>query len=167
MLGSPTRLLKETWARQRPDMDPSDYLFQIYGMRLGQLIEREFDRFCRKTFRLSGADARILIVLKRSSSSHAPKPAELAETQMMTTGAITKQLVRLEQEGYLERRPQTGEGGGIAIYATAKGLQLADEAMSALVGCPPFADMKHSLSKTERDELARLCERLLLRFEHL
>lgn len=162
---SPTRFIIESWAASRPDLEPADYLFLIHVMRLGRLIERLHDRYCRAEFGLSGAEVNVLIVLRRTQSDHVPRPAELAESQMVTTGAIAKQLDRLERSGHVERAPYTGKGGGVAIFATAKGTELADRAMSAMVSQSPLAAMHRSLTPRERNALARQCESLLMKFE--
>lgn len=51
------------------------------------------------------------------------------------------------------------------MFATEKGLKLADQAMTALVSGSPLSEMKNSLSETERNKLAQLCEKLLIDFE--
>lgn len=163
--GSPTQFIVESWAGARPDLDPSSYLFLIHVTRLGRLIERLHDRFCRAEFGLSGADANILIILRRTQADHAPRPAELAESQMVTTGAIAKQLDRLEGLNYIERRPYRGKGGGVAIFATDRGIELADCAMSAMVGDSPLGAIGRYLTARERDGLAQQCAKLLLKFE--
>lgn len=164
--GSPTRFTVESWAGARPDLDASNYLFLIHIARLGRLIERLHDRYCRAEFGLSGADTNILIILRRTQTDHTPRPAELAESQMVTTGAIAKQLDRLEAMDYIERRPHQGKGGGVAIFATNKGIALADRAMSAMVGESPLGAMGRYLAASERDTLANQCEKLLLKFEN-
>ncbi|HKR91765.1 MarR family winged helix-turn-helix transcriptional regulator [Novosphingobium sp.] len=164
-LGSPTRHVTETWARERPDLDPNDYLFLVHTMRLGQLIERLHDSYARKEFGLSGSDIRVLMILRRSQFQKAPKAAELAEVQMVTTGAMTKQLDRLAGMGLIEKHAHPGEGGGVAVLATQRGLELADQAMTALTNGSPLSEMQRSLSGDERAHLARLCEKLLLDFE--
>lgn len=164
--GSPTHFTVESWAGARPDLDPSAYLFLIHVARLGRLIERLHDRYCRAEFGLSGADVNILIILRRTQTDHAPRPAELAESQMVTTGAVAKQLDRLEGLGYVERKPYQGKGGGVAIFATNKGIDLAERAMSAMVGESPLGAMGRYLSAKERETLVRQCEKLLLKFEN-
>lgn len=164
--GSPTQFIVESWAGARPDLEPSSYLFLVHVARLGRLIERLHDRFCRAEFGLSGADTNILIILRRTQSDHTPRPAELAESQMVTTGAIAKQLDRLEGLAFIERRPHQGRGGGVAIFATDRGVELADRAMSAMVGDSILGAMGRYLTSKERDALARQCERLLLKFEN-
>lgn len=163
--GSPTQFIVESWAGARPDLAPSDYLFLIHVTRLGRLIEKLHDRFCRDEFGLSGADVHILIIVRRIQEDHAARPAELAESQMVTTGAIAKQLDRLERLNYVERRPHFGKGGGVAIVATDRGIDLADRAMSAMVGESALGAMGRYLTKRERDALANQCEKLLLAFE--
>lgn len=164
--GSPTQFIVESWAGARPDLDPSNYLFLIHVARLGRLIERLHDRFCRAEFGLSGADVNIVIILRRTQTDHAPRPAELAESQMVTTGAIAKQLDRLEAMKYIERRAHQGKGGGLAIFATDRGIKLADRAMSAMVGDSPLGAIGRYSTPRERDSLARQCEKLLLEFEN-
>ena len=164
-LGSPTRHVIDTWADERPDLDPNDYLFLVHVMRLGQLIERLHDSFSRKEFGLSGADIRVLMILRRSQFRKYPKAAELAEAQMVTTGAMTKQLDRLAGMGLIEKRAHPGEGGGVAVVATPRGLELADQAMTALTKGSPLSEMQRSLSAEQRAQLAKLCEKLLLDFE--
>lgn len=108
----------------------------------------------------------ILIILRRTQTDHAPRPAELAESQMVTTGAVAKQLDRLEGLGYVERKPYQGKGGGVAIFATNKGIDLAERAMSAMVGESPLGAMGRYLTAKERETLVRQCEKLLLKFEN-
>lgn len=107
-LGSPTRHVVETWAAARPDLNPADYLFLVHIMRLGQLIDRLHDSHCRGAFGLSGADVRVLMILRRSQSLRAPRAAELAEAQMITTGAKTKQLERLESLKLVKKEKPSG-----------------------------------------------------------
>lgn len=164
--GSPTQFIIENWAAARPDLNPSSYLFLIHVSRLGRLIEKLHDRFCRAEFGLSGADVNILIILRRTQADHVPRPAELAESQMVTTGAIAKQLARLEKLNYVERKPHAGRGGGVAIFATASGIELADRAMSTMVGESTLGAMGRLLTAAERNALARQCERLLFEFEN-
>ena len=161
-LGSPTRHAIETWARERPDLDPSSYLFLIHIRRLGQLIERLHDRYSRQRFGLSGPDVHLLIVLRRSQDTQAPSAAELAEAQMVTTSAMAKQLDRLERLKLVKKLSSPDNGNGTAICATEQGLKVADEAMTALTAGSALSEMGRSLSKGDRDTLAQFCEKLLI-----
>ena len=164
-LGSPTRYIVETWARERPDLDPDNYLFLIHIMRLGQLIDKLHDGFSRKEFGLSGADVRVLMVLRRSQGHRAPRAAELAETQMVTTGAMTKQLDRLESLGLISKQILAGEGGGLTVHATHAGMELADRAMTSLVNGSTVSQLSQALPPKDRQHLGDLCERILLYYE--
>lgn len=164
-LGSPTRYIVETWARERPDLDPDNYLFLIHIMRLGQLIDKLHDGFSRKEFGLSGADVRVLMILRRSQAVRAPRAAELAETQMVTTGAMTKQLDRLEGLGLISKQILAGEGGGLTIHATQAGLELANRAMNSLVSGSTVSQLRQALPSIDRKQLGELCEKILLYYE--
>lgn len=164
-LGSPTRHAVATWARERPDLAPEDYQYLVHLMRLGQVIGMLHDRYSRDQFGLGGADIRMLIILRRTQPDHAPNAAELAEAMMITTGAMAKQLDRLERLGLVSRGPSTQERGGIAVYATRRGVEIADQAMTAMVEGPVFSDINQSLSTEDRASLARLCEKMLIDFE--
>ncbi|HJT39784.1 MAG TPA: MarR family transcriptional regulator [Sphingobium sp.] len=164
-LGSPTRYAVDTWAKERPDLDPDDYLFLIHVMRLGQLIDKLHDSFSRKAFGLSGADVRVLMILRRSQAIRAPKAAELAEAQMVTTGAMAKQLDRLEGLGLISKQALEGDGGGLAVHVTEAGLDLADQAMTNLVSGSTVSRLKRALPPVERKRLATLCEAILLDYE--
>ena len=54
------------WKTERPDLDLSDFLFQIYVMRLGRMVDQAYDRMCRARFGISGSDMRVLLALRRS-----------------------------------------------------------------------------------------------------
>ena len=164
-LGNPTQYVEDTWARERPDLDPSEYLFLIHIFRLGRIIDRLNDRFSRQAFGISGPDLRILMILRREQPEHAPRAAELAESQVVTTGAMAKQLSRLEGMGLVERRAMS-DGSGVAVFATEKGIAWADRAMTEMVQSSPLSASTLSLTSTERGRLADLCRKLLNDFEN-
>lgn len=159
-LGNPTEFIEDTWARERPDLDPSEYLFLIHIFRLGRIIDRLNDRFSRQAFGISGPDLRILMILRRQQPEHAPRAAELAESQVVTTGAMAKQLSRLEKLGLIERRMMS-DGSGMAVFATEKGIAWADRAMTEMVRASPLSFSTLSFTAKERDRLADLCRKLL------
>ncbi len=40
-----------SWARERPDLDPLDYLLPIYLIRIGRIVDRAGDQKWKRTFR--------------------------------------------------------------------------------------------------------------------
>jgi hypothetical protein len=80
---------------ERPDLDPTDYLYLIYAQRLGRILDAVDEKQCQKTFGISAAEMRVLFALRRAGPSYALRPTELFRSILVTPGAITKQVDRL------------------------------------------------------------------------
>ena len=84
-------------------------------------------------------------------------PGELADTTMVTSGAVTKRVDRLEAQGYVTRTVSAGDGRSRTIALTPAGRDLIDDLF------PRHVDNERrllaGLSASERDDLARLLEK--------
>lgn len=160
-----TREIANSVARERPDLDPSDYLYLIFLTRLGRILDRVDDQHCRKDFGVSGADVRVLFALRRAGKPYALRPTELFRSLLVTSGAITKQVDRLVAAGLVERRSDPTHSGGFLIHLTKKGVKVADDAFTSLTRASSMSAERSSLSARERDTLATLCEKMLLDLE--
>ena len=112
--------------RERPDLDPSDYLYLVYVQRVGRILEAADDRHCRTEFGISASDMRVLFALRRAGPDYALRPTELFRSLLVTSGAITKEVDRLAALGYVDRLPGAPKSGGFLIRLTAKGKRTAD-----------------------------------------
>ena len=159
------RDIAESWAKERPDLDPLDYLLPIYMVRLGRIAERDGDRIWRKKFTISSPDMRVLLALRRAGGDFSRRPTDLFRALLVTSGAITKSVDRLSASGLVKRQPDPADKGGFLIHLTAKGKKVADEAMTQMARTTVLASSRLSLSKKERELLVGLCERILLDIE--
>lgn len=157
----PTRHLRETWAQARPDIDPADYLFLMHVTRLGRTVDQLDDRYFRSTFGMSGSDMRILFVLRRTAADWAPRPIDLANTLLVTTGAITKQLDRLERRGLVRRIRSRAAANDVLVTATQEGLEIADRGLDRMIDSSPLSAIRDALTKSERIALSDLCQKAL------
>ena len=94
--------IMEQWRDERPDLDPSP--MGVIGRlhRLADALHAEL----RPVFAeagLSDGDFDVLASLRRSGTPYQLTPGELAASTMVTSGAITKRLDRLEEKGYVTR----------------------------------------------------------------
>ncbi len=160
---SQVREIAEALQRERPDLDPVDYLYLIYANRAGRMLESVDDKHCRRDFGISAPEMRVLYALRRAAPSYALRPTELYRTLLITSGAITKQVDRLEKGGYVARQRGPAKSGGFLIHLTAKGLKTADEALSSLAEVGVMTS--NTLSYEERAQLIGLFEKLLVGFE--
>lgn len=120
------------WCSERSDLDLDHFLLAIYFMRLGTIVDRGYDRYCQKVFRISGGDMRLMLALRRSGAPFVKRPTDLFKALLVTSGAITKKVDRLQAAGYVDRLPDPNHAGGFLVQLTRRGLQVVDEATEHL-----------------------------------
>jgi DNA-binding MarR family transcriptional regulator len=152
-------LVREQWEQQRPDLDPSGaeviwrisylhrYLKNIVGKKLGKydLPMWSFD---------------VLAALRRAGPPYQATPTSLCAATMLTSGAMTNRLDRLEDAGLVERLPDPNDRRGILIRLTPKGKELVDKAIE--VRFEQATDAISPLTRTERHQLASLLRKLVI-----
>jgi len=150
-----------SWERERPDLDLSNFLLAICLMRLGRILDDNYDRMCRKSYGISGADMRVLFALRRAGKPFARRPTDLFRALLVTSGAITKQVYRLRRLGYVERLDDPAYTGGALIALTAKGLRAANSATQRLAEDSPIGAGVTHLTASERAAVRRFAEEAL------
>ena len=152
-------LILEQWTRERPDLDCSP--MGIVG-RITQL-QREVFLAQRATFARHGLDAPsfdVLAALRRAGRPYQLTPTALMRTALVTSGAITQRLDRLEEKGQITRERSDADGRAVVVTLTDAGRAALDAALpdhleterKLLDGLPP----------EEREQLASLLRRLLV-----
>ncbi|WP_405826185.1 MarR family transcriptional regulator [Streptomyces sp. NBC_00838] len=119
--------IQREWARERPDVDvrPQGVIGRLH--RLGSYLTEELCVVYRK-YGLGEGDFDVLATLRRAGAPFERAPGELAEHTMVTTGAMTKRVDRLERAGLVSRRASEGDGRGRVVALTAEGRTLIDRA---------------------------------------
>lgn len=149
--------------RERPDLDPDDYLYLLYAQRVGRILDAVDNKHCREEYGVSGADMRVLFALRRAGPPYALRPTELFRSLLVTSGAITKQVDRLAAEGYVDRLPGPANSGGSLIHLTDKGFKAADDALTSLVNSSVLSI--NALTRRERTTILGLLEKMLVDLE--
>lgn len=146
------------WGVQRPDLDVSAMAVIGRLSRSAQLISGEL----RRTFSEHDLDASsfdVLATLRRSAPPHRLTPGELMRSSMVTSGAITQRLDRLQARGLVARTPNELDGRGVLVALTDDGRALIDQAL------PDHIDTENrllaGLSPAQRDALADALRNLL------
>ena len=151
-------LVLEQWGEQRPDLDASPMAVMGRLKRLAQLIDGEL----RRNFAahdLDSASFDVLATLRRSNAEHSLTPAGLMRSSMVTSGAITQRLDRLEARGLVKRSPSETDGRGVLVTLTPAGLDLIDAVLPTHVATEDR--LLRGLSGSERDALAGALRTLL------
>ena len=125
--------LLSSWRAERPDLDLNEFLLGIVMNRMGRMLEGSFDRLCRMNFDISGPDMRVLFALRRIGEPYALRPTDLFRALLVTSGAMTKQVDRLQALRLVERLPDPEYAGGFKVQLTKLGKLVADAATEKMV----------------------------------
>jgi DNA-binding MarR family transcriptional regulator len=157
--------ITQQWKRERPDLDLGDFLLAIYLRRLGRLIESEYERMCQARFGMSAWDMRVLLALRRGGPPHAMRPTDLFEALLVTSGAVTKQVDRLQRRRLVKRLPDPDHGGGFRVQLTERGLEMVDAAVELLAQESAIRPATEKIDKREREAAAHFCLKLIALLE--
>jgi DNA-binding MarR family transcriptional regulator len=158
-------LITGQWRRERGDLELDNFLLAIYLMRLGTIIDRAYDRVCRKEYGISGSDMRVLLALRRSGPPFIKRPTDLFRALLVTSGAITKQVDRLVAAGYAERLADPTHAGGFLVHLTRHGLRVVERAVDRLAKESVLAPAMTQFSATERERGRRFVLSILTALE--
>ncbi len=143
------------WGEQRPDLDVSP--MGLIG-RLHRLGARLHDEL-RPVFAEAGlgdGDFDVLASLRRSGPEHALTPGELCGTTMVTSGAITKRIDRLERAGLVSRTISATDARSRRVALTPQGRRVVDGLLERHVANEHR--LVAGLSADERQQLAELLQ---------
>lgn len=150
------------WAAQRPDL-PAEPMAIV-----GRLVRAERALVPRITeshrrFGLTRESFDVLATLRRAGPPYRLSPTELYRWLMLSSGAITNRIDRLEADGFVERAPDPQDRRGVLVALTDSGKRLIDEAMTDHVRNEER--LISALDAKDRRELSRILRKLLLAFE--
>lgn len=121
--------IQQEWLRERPDVDvaPQGVIGRLHRLA-GHLTEQLCVIYRRHGLQEGEFD--VLATLRRAGEPFERAPGELAAFTMVTTGAMTKRIDRLERDGLVTRRPSRSDGRGRVVALTTAGRQLIDQAFT-------------------------------------
>lgn len=149
----------EQWRKERPDLDVSPMAVLGALSEAANLVSRERLAPVFARFGLQSGEFDVLATLRRSGAPYALTPTALYEATMVTSGAITARLDRLEKAGLIGRAPHPGDRRGVIVQLTPKGKALIDEAVTAHVANEH--QILAGLTQDERETLAALLAKLV------
>lgn len=142
--------IQAAWARERPDVDvaPQGVIGRLH--RLAGHLTAELEIVYRR-HGLSEGEFDVLAALRRAGAPYERAPGELARHTMVTTGAITKRIDRLERDGLVHRRISDADGRGRVVGLTDAGRRVIDDAFTE-----HMANERRLLDMLADDDAARL-----------
>lgn len=120
--------LLNDWKRERPDLDAIPMAIVGRIIQLGRLLEKSAGE-ALKEFDIHYTDLDVLATLRRSGEPYSLTPTELRRSVLITSGAMTALLDRLEMKSLIDRVPHELDGRIKMARLTENGRTLIDSAI--------------------------------------
>jgi DNA-binding MarR family transcriptional regulator len=150
--------LTREWKQERPELDCS--AMEIVGriLKLGKIMEKRAGLALKDT-EVHYTDLDVLATLRRSGKPYELSPKKLMQSVIITSGAMTALLDRLNRLGYIERTNDKNDRRIKRARLTLKGVKIIDKAIEKR-----FEEASNSikdLSLTDKTNLSILLKKLL------
>ena len=150
------------WVDTYSDLDVSAMGIVSRISRISRHIDQKL-QLIFSDFDLVAGEFDVLATLRRSGQHYQLTPTELFSALMLSSGAMTNRLDRLEAAGLIERHPNPDDRRGILVRLTEAGIELMDRAYPAHIANEE--QLVVTLTTSERKILSDLLRKLLLSFE--
>ena len=151
--------LQDDWSDQRPDLDTEamgvvlriQALAKLFGEQTAQSLD---------SHELQWWQYDVLATLRRRGTPFQMPATELAEATMLTSGAMTNRIDRLEEAGLIHRMPDEADRRRVLVQLTPAGLKLIEDAAKSRFQSAD--DAIACLDDEQRNQLNELLRRVLL-----
>ncbi len=116
------------WNRERPDIDVSGMAIIGRLTRLNKVIQNRLNALFA-LHELEFWEFDVLATLLRNGPDQQLTPGQLLESMMLTSGAMTNRIDRLQERGYVDRVKDPTDGRQVLVTLTAKGLAKVEVAL--------------------------------------
>lgn len=149
-------LIKD-WQLERPDLDASPMAVVGRIIHLGGLMKNRANE-ALKDYDIHYTDLDVLATLRRSGKPYRMIPTQLSQLVLLSSGAMTASLNRLEKKGLLNRTSDANDGRVKAVVLSKDGKKIIDNAIQTRF--EEAADSIANLNKRETEQLAKLLKKL-------
>ncbi len=150
--------LQSDWNQQRPDLDPEPMGVVLRIQALAKILGDQTAARLQE-FDLQWWQYDVLSTLRRQGEPFVLAATELADFSMLTSGAMTNRIDRLEEEGLVRRRKDDEDRRRVLVQLTRKGLKLIEGATEARFEAA--MDALDGLNTRQRESLSNLLRLVL------
>ncbi|MBF6065091.1 MarR family transcriptional regulator [Nocardia terpenica] len=145
------------WGEVRPELDvwPTHVIGRV--KRLARVLDRELKTFFAR-YGLEYWEVDVLTTLRRSGGADGLTAGALIKNTMVTSGAITNRIDRMQSRGLVRRTADPHDHRTVRIQLTDEGRALIDEIMPLHVDNE--VRLLQGLSREESDQLGDLLRKL-------
>ena len=149
----------QQWNRERPTLDVSathvlqriSRIFLLQSASFAAIFDR---------YGITFGEFEVLAALLRSGPPYQMSPTRLVDAVVLSSGAMTNRIDRVEALGLVERRPDPSDRRGTLVVLTRDGLKTVDAAVVAHLANEER--LLGALTATDRETLARLLRTMLV-----
>ncbi|MGR5206664.1 MarR family winged helix-turn-helix transcriptional regulator [Vibrio sp. PNB23_22_7] len=113
------------WAKEKPELDTEPMAIMGRLMRIAKHMETQVAEL-HKGHGLKMGEFDVLATLRRSGEPYRLTPSELIVSMMLTSGAMTNRLDKLETKGLIAREHRKEDRRSVTVKLTPIGFALID-----------------------------------------
>jgi DNA-binding MarR family transcriptional regulator len=151
--------VQNDWSEQRPDLNSEAMgvvlRIQALAKILGEQTAQRLDEHDLQWWQYD-----VLSSLRRQGEPYRMTATELADTVMLTSGAMTNRIDRLEAAGLISRMADPDDRRRVLVQLTGEGLKLVESAAEARF--QSARDALYCLDGQQRSQLSDLLRLVLL-----
>ena len=152
----------EQWAKEKPELETEPMAMMGRIMRIAKYMETQVADL-HKTYDMKLGEFDVLATLRRSGKPYRLTPSELIGSMMLTSGAMTNRLDKLEAKGLIGREHSKEDRRSVSVKLTKDGLVLIDEMMTEHVEMQK--KLVKSLSASQKKNINQLLKTWLSAYE--
>jgi DNA-binding MarR family transcriptional regulator len=122
--------LLQQWAQERPELDCSRLSVVVRVLLLSKVFRRSAEK-ALAPLKLKLWEYDVMSALRRQGPPFQLPATQLARASMLTSGAMTNRIDRLESRGLVVRVPDAADRRGVNVQLTEAGWRLTDAAIEA------------------------------------
>ena len=154
----------QEWRRERPDLDPRALGILGRVQRLSARLQRIAADEWLAPLGLTWESFSLIMALRRSGRPYRLRPTDIYRESLLTSGAITNRIDRVEAAGLVRRVPDEAYRRSVIIQLTTTGRELADRAIK--IHFKRLDEVFACLTDVEERQVAALLSKLLAAVEH-
>lgn len=151
--------LLQQWAIERPGIDVSA-LGVVVRLQMLAKLQKRSTATALKQHGLKYWEYDVLSVLRRQGAPFELPSTELAESALLSSGAMTTRIDGLEKDGLVQRRKSKSDGRMMLVRLTERGKSLVDQAIQTRLD--HATELLSDMPVRNRKLLARLLRELII-----
>jgi DNA-binding MarR family transcriptional regulator len=146
------------WKKERPDLDAWPVGILGRTQRISARLQARALTWL-EPLGLTWESFSLLLALRRSGPPYELRPTEIYKESLLSSGAITNRIDKVEKLGWVKRFDSPGDRRGVIVRLTPSGKAMADKAVE--IHFTKLGAQFAKISKKDRQLLLELLRRLL------